>query len=270
MAGTDKNAARPEGDHTVKDKRNDSKKMIMIMSIVIGAVLICVIVVMIMLLFSSVNGGVSVPNGHVLKLKVGNGTISNETLASTKSVLQDRFYEYDSKAVLNATRDEQGNAYIFVRYASISYSDASSLAATGQFEMRIPTNGSDSAYVLNASDIKSVSGPTSQTLGDGSTSWSISLMFNDTGSQKFRQAIMDSGAANDSENHSIMMLLDGQVLYSKPLAPDLAKEIAKAPVDSVQAMIGTGDEGKAEAAKINVLIRSGPLPVGTEIVSYGS
>jgi preprotein translocase subunit SecD len=249
----------------VDDKRNSRK--IIIAGLVIGALLVCLLLAAAVLMSSGgSNGATSVQGEHVLKLKAGSGTVTDSQLSQTKSILQNRFQERGYSASISTMRDNQSNAYVLVDYGNMPYNDAVTIATTpGVFEVRIQTSGNQSEHVLYGDDVKEISPVSSY--ADANDAWGISFSLTTAGAQKFQQACIDSGATKDPDNHTVMMLLDSQVFYNKPMSSELASSISKKPADTFRAMTGTGDQGKALADQVYMCLREGSLPISLEIVS---
>lgn len=219
--------------------------------------------------------GLDFEGGSYVKLKLVNNTtpgtqISDSTLELTKSIMELKINEYGLKNTpVNTVRDDQGNAYVLIDFAGVPYEEAMSIVGKqGVFEMRIQTQGNESAFVLDGSDVQGVSEPASQISGS-ETAWGVTFGLTRAGAEKFQQAANQYGATTDPESHYIMMLLDGKVFYSRPLSSDLASSLRTKTVDQMVAMTGTGDEGKTIAKEVAVHMKGGSLPVSVQVVSSG-
>lgn len=205
--------------------------------------------------------------GHELTIKVGNGTVSDATLIATKDILRARFGEYGSIALASTMRDDQGNAYVTINYGNIPYDEAASLTQhQGKFEIRIQTQGNDSAYILDGNDVQAVSEPVFHTDTNGQTAYGVTFSLTKTGAEKFQQVCIQYGATTDPDNHYIMMFIDDKMFHSRPMSAELANSLKTQQVDTMIAMTGTGDDGKLIAKFVSIFLRTGPLPVKTEIV----
>jgi preprotein translocase subunit SecD len=219
--------------------------------------------------------GLDFEGGSYVKLKLVNNSspgqpISDQTLELTKSIMELKINEYGLKNTpVNTVRDDQGNAYVLIDFAGIPYDEAMSIVGRqGKFEMRIQTEGNESAFILDSSDVTGVSDPVAHIEG-ADTYYGVTFGLTKAGAEKFQQACIRYGATSDPESHYVMMLLDGKVFYSRPLSADLANSLKTKPVDQMEAMTGGGDEGKALAKEVSVHMRGGSLPVSVQVVSSG-
>ncbi|AFC99034.1 Preprotein translocase subunit SecD [Methanocella conradii HZ254] len=219
--------------------------------------------------------GLDFEGGSYVKLKLLNNSspgqpISDQTLELTKSIMELKINEYGLKNTpVNTVRDDQGNAYVLIDFAGIPYDEAMSIVGRqGKFEMRIQTQGNESAFILDGSDVTGVSDPVAHIEGT-ETAYGVTFGLTKAGAEKFQQACIKYGATADPESHYVMMLLDGKVFYSRPLSSELANSLKTKPVDQMEAMTGTGDEGKAMAKEVSVHMRGGSLPVSVQVVSSG-
>lgn len=202
--------------------------------------------------------------GHNMIINIGN--VPDTTLDRTKTILSARFNEAGCNPHISTARDTQGNALITLNYGNLQYDEACALAANGKFEMCIQTQGNDSAFILDSSDIRIVSDPTTQTDGGGQTTYGVMLSLTQAGADRFQQACIQHGATTNPENHYVMMLIDNKVFYSWPLSQDLANSLKTQTVDTMIAMTGTGDDGAKQAKLVYILMKTGALPVNTTIV----
>ncbi|WP_174589817.1 preprotein translocase subunit SecD [Methanocella conradii] len=219
--------------------------------------------------------GLDFEGGSYVKLKLLNNSspgqpISDQTLELTKSIMELKINEYGLKNTpVNTVRDDQGNAYVLIDFAGIPYDEAMSIVGRqGKFEMRIQTQGNESAFILDSSDVTGVSDPMAHIEGT-ETVYGVPFLLTKAGAEKFQQACIKYGATADPESHYVMMLLDDKVFYSRPLSSDLANSLKTKPVDQMEAMTGTGEEGKAMAKEVSVHMRGGSLPVSVQVVSSG-
>src|SRR5512146_1244264 len=102
--------------------------------------------------------GLDFEGGSFVKLKLVNNTtptISDKTLEDTKAVLENKINSYGLKNTpVNTVRDDSGNAYVLIDFAGIPYEEAMSIVGKqGKFEMRIQTQGNESAFILDGSEV---------------------------------------------------------------------------------------------------------------------
>ncbi len=219
--------------------------------------------------------GLDFEGGSTVKLKLINNStqdqpISAETLDLTKSIMEMKINEYGLKNTpVNTVRDDQGNAYVLIDFAGVPYDEAMSIVGKqGKFEMRIQTQGNESVFILDSSDVLGVSEPMAH-MESGETVYGVPFSLTKTGAEKFQQACIQYGATTDPNNHRVMMVLDGNAFYSQPLSDKLANSLKTKPEDNMEAMTGTGDEGKTIAKEVSVHMRAGSLPVSVQVVSSG-
>lgn len=220
--------------------------------------------------------GLDFEGGSYVKLKLVNNSSPNEpitenTLQLTKSIMELKINAYGlQNTPVSTVRDDQGNAYVLIDFAGIPYDEAMNIVGRqGKFEMRIQTQGNQSEHILYGDDVQGVSDPTPTIEGDGTTSYGVNFGLTKAGAEKFQKACIQYGATTNPNDHYIMMLLDDQVFYSRPLSSQLASDIATRPVDQMVAMTGTGQEGQTMAKDVSVHMRSGSLPVSVIPVSSG-
>ena len=220
--------------------------------------------------------GLDFEGGSFVKLKLFNNStpdqpISEATLERTKSIMETKINEYGLKNTpVNTVRDDAGNAYVLVDFAGIPYDQAMSIVGRqGKFEMRIQTQGNDSAFILDSSDVQGVSDPASHLDNSGQAAWGVTFGLTKAGAEKFQQACIQNGATTDPNSHYVMMLLDDKVFYSRPLSPELANSLKTKAEDTMIAMTGTGDEGQKLAKDVSVHMSAGSLPVQVQVVSSG-
>lgn len=233
-------------------------------SMVAGVILVCLLAVAILLVASNY-GHQSQPNTLNLTF-AGTGSVSGDQIEATKNVLQKRFDAIGYGASVSSEFDNSGRALITVHYGNGSADRITSIATMpGNFEMRIQTSGNQSEHILYGGEVKSAS----ISLHDGQTSasvpWVVSMALSPTGAEAFRQACMAQNVTSDQENHPIIMLLDGNVVYSAPLSRELAEEIANHTIDSLVMSTSPGDEGRELAEKVCASISGGELLLPLEV-----
>ncbi|MCD1294679.1 preprotein translocase subunit SecD [Methanocella sp. CWC-04] len=219
---------------------------------------------------SNLKFGLDFEGGSWIKLKlISNDTISDETLDLTKEIMGNKINAYGLKDVpINTVRDDQGNAYMLIDFAGLSYDEAMSIVGTpGRFELRIQSHGNETEHILYGDDIAGVSPPTSQDGGLGQ--WGVSFRLSKEGALKFQQAAVKYDILGDPEGHQVIMLLDDREFHRAPISSDLAQHLLKEPVDIMIASTGTGEEGYAQGKEVYVHMSSGSLPVNVQVISSG-
>jgi len=157
--------------------------------------------------------------------------------------------------------------YVRVEMAGVDMEEAQNIVGSqGLFEIRIQTTGNETTHVLYGDAVQSVQNPTKTTSGV----WGVGFTLSNDGAEAFQKACIETGATRYPSQHYINMYLDGEEVYSAPLSTDLAASIAKAPVNSLSASTGTGDEGYEKAKELEVHLRAGALPVEVQIAGSGS
>ncbi len=226
---------------------------------------------------TSLKFGLDFEGGSFVKLKLINNStpgqpIPDATLERTKLIMETKINEYGLKNTpVNTVRDDAGNAYVLVDFAGIPYDQAMSIVGRqGKFEMRIQTQGNESAFILDSSDVQGVSEPTAHMDSSGTEpAYGVTFGLTKAGAEKFQQACIQYGATTDPNNHYVMMILDDRVFYSRPLSAELANSLKTKPEDTMIAMTGTGTEGQKMAKDVSVHMSAGSLPVNVQVVSSG-
>lgn len=220
--------------------------------------------------------GLDFQGGSFVKLKLANNStpgqsIDQATLDRTKAIMEKKINEYGlQNTPVNTVRDDAGNAYVLVNFAGIPYDQAMAIVGRqGLFEMKIQTQGNDSAFILNSTDVQGVSDAAPEMDNTGQTAYGVTFSLTKDGAEKFQQACIKYGATTDPNNHNVTMLLDNKTFYSRPLSAELANSLKTKPVDTMIAMTGTGAEGQAFAKEVSVDMNAGSLPVQVEVVSSG-
>ena len=209
---------------------------------------------------------------HSILLKpAGNATMSEKQIGSTLEVLHSRFADYGNNVSMAAHRNESGIPYIVISYDDIPPDTIAAVATTpGIFELRIQTSGNESEHVFYGDGIYDVQSPQLVPI-NRTEQWSVSFSLTYGSREEYKQACIDSGATLDPANHTVMMLLDDQVIYAMPISPYLARDFAQGisaqEIEGMIAVTGTGDIGREKARNVSIYLRSGPLPVKMEVVS---
>ncbi|BDC36101.1 hypothetical protein [Candidatus Methanoliparum sp. LAM-1] len=190
------------------------------------------------------------------KLTYYDDRASNSTLEQTKTMLEKKLNALGSKDIVIRTI---GNKYILIDLAGVNLSDTEKIVSTpGVFEIRIMADDGQYKKILSGDDIAEVDpAPRSE---DGII-WGAGFTLNEAGASKFRNACIRYNAVNDPEKHPIAMYLDGELVYSAPLSPDLASMLKDEKVYSLFARTGIGDTGKMEARNLIIHLSTGVLPV---------
>jgi len=123
----------------------------------------------------------------------------------------------------------------------------------GQFEIRIVNSSGVSSKIMGTEGIQSVSDP-QQYFSDGS--WSITFTFNDEGAIAFRQAIIDSGATENPDEHPVSIVLDNKTIAAQPLSQEFANELKQRAGKIVMVSTGSGIDGQVQAGNIVNTIRA--------------
>lgn len=197
--------------------------------------------------------------------------VSKETADDIKRILEDKVNNLGTQdAKLNIISSLNDIAtYIRIELAGADINSAQDLVSSqGKFEIRIVTSGNESEHVLFGDSVTSVSRPSQNP--PGSQNWGVGFTLDDTGAQAFRDAAIKYGAVADPQNHYLVMLLDGEEVYSAPLSPDLARQLSTGTVRDLSASTGSGKEALEEAQILEIHLRAGALPVDVSIAGSGS
>ncbi|WP_367344220.1 preprotein translocase subunit SecD [Methanomethylovorans sp.] len=187
-----------------------------------------------------------------------------ETLELTKKILSEKMNSLGLKDIPVKTVGEE---YILIDFAGIDLATAREIAEKpGKFEIRIQTTGNETKHVLYGEDIESV-GIVGYNEEDGM--WSTPFTLNEAGALALQKAAIEVGATINPMEHNLIMLLDGNEVYSAPLSNSAAQQLEIGPIYSWQSSTGTGDEGKSQAQQLQVHLRAGALPVNLEIIGAG-
>ncbi|HII07323.1 MAG TPA: preprotein translocase subunit SecD [Methanotrichaceae archaeon] len=186
--------------------------------------------------------------------------VTEETVDETKQVLDRKLNRLGLQDIKVRIVD---NKFILIDLAGVSVIDAQEIVGKpGVFEIRIQTEGNDSMHVLYGDEIVDVSLPS----GDQGGNWGVPFILSEEGALAFQEAAIDTGATRNRVDHEISMHLDDDLIFSAPLAQDLAASLEVAPMRNMVAQIG-GDSQKAHELYIH--LREGALPVNVEIIGSG-
>ncbi len=186
--------------------------------------------------------------------------VTEETVDETKQVLDRKLNRLGLQDIKVRVVD---NKFILIDLAGVSIADAQEIVGKpGVFEIRIQTKGNESMHVLYGDAIVDVSLPQ----GDQGGNWGVPFTLSEEGALAFQKAAIDTGATRNRVDHEISMHLDNDLIFSAPLAPDLAASLEVAPMRSMVAQVG-GDSQRAHELYIH--LREGALPVNVEIIGSG-
>jgi preprotein translocase subunit SecD len=186
--------------------------------------------------------------------------VTEETVDETKQVLDRKLNRLGLQDIKVRVVD---NKFILIDLAGVSVADAQEIVGKpGVFEIRIQTTGNDSMHVLYGDEIADVSLPS----GDHAGNWGVPFTLSEEGALAFQKAAVDTGATRNRMDHEISMHLDEDLIFSAPLAQDLAASLEVAPMRNMVAQIG-GDSQRAHELYIH--LREGALPVNVEIIGSG-
>jgi preprotein translocase subunit SecD len=107
--------------------------------------------------------------------------------------------------------------------------------------------------IIGTEGIQSASDP-QQYFTDGS--WSITFTFNDEGAIAFRQAIIDSGATENPDEHPVSIVLDNKTIAAQPLSQEFANKLKQRAGKIVMVSTGSGIDGQVQASNIVNTIRA--------------
>lgn len=189
--------------------------------------------------------------------------VTAETLDLTKKILEDKLNTLGLKEIPIRS---VGDNYLLIDLAGVDMTTARDIAAKpGKFEIRIQTQGNQTDHVLYGDQIISVGVPETETGGK----WGISFTLSEKGAAALRDAAIQYGAVTNPDAHYLNMYLDENLVFSAPLARELAKNIQSVPVKSLVATTGLGTEGQTKARELQVHLRAGALPVNVEVLGSG-
>lgn len=189
--------------------------------------------------------------------------VTETTRDETKKILEDKLNKLGIKEIPIRT---VGDNYILIDLAGVDIATAREIAAKpGKFEIRIQVKGNETEHVLYGNEIVSVGVPQKEK-GD---LWGVSFVLSDAGAQALRDAAIQYGAITNPGAHYLSMYLDENLVFSAPLAPELAKNIQSVPVKNLVSTTGKGEEGQNKARDLQIHLRAGALPVNVEVLGSG-
>jgi preprotein translocase subunit SecD len=196
--------------------------------------------------------------------------VSEATASDVKRILEEKVNSLGTHdARINTLTGLSGvTQYIRIELAGADITTAQDIVGKqGKFEIRVQTTGNETEHVLYGDMITSVSTPSR----DPETGqWGVGFTFSQEGAEAFRDAAITYGAVADPNNHWLLMLLDGDEVYSAPLSGDLANRLKTTAVRELSASTGTGDAGLEDAKALEIHLRAGALPVDVEVAGSGS
>jgi preprotein translocase subunit SecD len=189
--------------------------------------------------------------------------VTEETRDLTKKILDDKLNTLGLKEIPIRT---VGDNYILIDLAGVDITTAREIASKpGKFEIRIQVEGNETAHVVYGDQITSVGVPEQERGG----AWGVSFVLSDKGAAALRDAAIKYGAVTNPGAHLLNMYLDEKLVFSAPLAPELARNIQSVPVRNLVSTTGMDEEGKTRAKELQVHLRAGALPVNVEVIGSG-
>jgi preprotein translocase subunit SecD len=196
--------------------------------------------------------------------------VSEATAGDVKRILEEKVNSLGTHDARINTLTGLGGVtqYIRIELAGADISTAQDIVGKqGKFEIRVQTAGNQTEHVLYGDTITSVSTPSRE---PQSGQWGVGFTLSPAGADAFRDSAITYGAVDNPLDHELIMLLDGEVVYSAPLSTDLANRLKTSTVRELQASTGTGDVGLEEAKTLEIHLRAGALPVDVEVAGSGS
>jgi preprotein translocase subunit SecD len=204
-----------------------------------------------------------------------NPGISKNTANDVKRVLENKVNSLGNRDAKVYTVVGLNNVarYVRVELAGVSMAEAQEIVGKqGKFELRVQTGGDAldpvTEHVLFGDVISSVQNPSQNP--PNSNQWGVSFTLSETGAKQFQNGAIEYGAVSDPRNHLLIMYLDGEIVYSAPLSPELAADLSVRPSNSLVASTGIGEDGRRAAQILEIHLRNGALPVDVKIAGSGS
>ncbi|VVB97740.1 Protein-export membrane protein SecD [uncultured archaeon] len=199
-------------------------------------------------------------SGKVITFKQG---VTPDTRDETIKRLSDKLNPISLKTI---TITPIGANYLLIDLPGVSIQEARNLALTpGKFEIRIQVNGNVTEHVLYGDQIVTVQ-PLEQLNGN----WGVPFILSDAGAASLRDAAIKYGAVTNPSAHYLSMYLDNNLVFSAPLAPDLARNMQSVPQKNMIATTGAGDTGHEKALELQLHLRAGALPVSVTDAGSGT
>ncbi|MDP3563554.1 MAG: preprotein translocase subunit SecD [Methanoregula sp.] len=196
--------------------------------------------------------------------------VSKKTAEDVKRILEYKINTLGTKDAKVNTLIGMNNIgrYIRVELAGVDMKQAQEIVGKqGKFEIRVQTVGNESEHVLFGDAITSVQNPSQEPAG--SDRWGVGFTLSETGAAAFRNGAIKYGATADPERHNLVMLLDGNTVYSAPLSGDLAGKLQGETIRQLYASTGAGKAGTTQATNLEIHLRAGALPVDVTIAGSG-
>ena len=192
--------------------------------------------------------------------------VTKETQKTTEAILSEKLNIWGLKDVPITPVEDN---ILMVDLAGVDLDTAMEIVATpGKFEIRIQTTENETEHVTWGDHITAVDIPK---MRDGA--WGVGFTVDGVGANAIRDAAVESGAVDDPEAHELIMLLDDEVIYSAPLAPELAESLQElydknqdVPSYALVATTGAGDVGKETVEQLYIHLRAGALPVEVDVI----
>lgn len=196
--------------------------------------------------------------------------VSDRTLETTQEVIEKKVNRLGLRDISVRTA---GSNYVLVDMAgNITLDRAREIVSEpGQFELRVETEETggvnESIHALWGDEIISVTFPNQ----DDNEQWGVPFTLSERGGEQLQTAVLEAGAAEPGSNKNIIMLLDGDVVYSAPIAEDLKQDFreSEAPVRSIRANTGRDEEGRESAQNLEIHLKAGALPVDVSVGASG-
>jgi preprotein translocase subunit SecD len=193
-------------------------------------------------------------------------TVTEETQETTEAILSEKLNIWGLKEIPITPVE---NNILMVDLAGVDLDTAMEIVATpGKFEIRIQTTENATEHVSWGDHITAVDIPKMREGG-----WGVGFTVDGIGANAIRDAAVKSGAVDDPEAHELVMLLDDGVIYSAPLAPELAENLQElynknqdVPSYALVATTGAGDLGKENVEQLYIHLRAGALPVEVDVI----
>ncbi|HIE31749.1 MAG TPA: preprotein translocase subunit SecD [Methanosarcinales archaeon] len=192
--------------------------------------------------------------------------VTKETQKTTEAILSEKLNIWGLKDVPITPVEDN---ILMVDLAGVDLDTAMEIVATpGKFEIRIQTTENETEHVTWGDHITAVDIPK---MRDGA--WGVGFTVDGVGANAIRDAAVESGAVDDPEAHELIMLLDDEVIYSAPLASELAESLQElydknqdVPSYALVATTGAGDVGKETVEQLYIHLRAGALPVEVDVI----
>jgi preprotein translocase subunit SecD len=189
--------------------------------------------------------------------------VTTDTVAETKQVLDQKLNRLGLQDIKVRVVD---NEFILIDLAGVDVATAQDIVGKpGKFEIRIQTENNETIHVLYGDAVDSVEIPR----GDRDGMWGVPFSLTEEGAKTLQEAAIDAGATKNPDAHELSMYLDKDMIFSAPLAPELAASLEKAPTRNLEARVGSGDEGSTKAKELYIHLREGALPVNVKVIGSG-